>query len=144
MDGRRLVGAVRTAHLDVGAQLAKIERAAVADRAEPLADALRMMRALAAAEEGVLFPALRQAMEPETVLAESCTTEHQDLADRLETLARSPHQPGFDSAFAALVQEIREHQQDEIDTVIPVLVEALGEDGTAELAAAFDRALATA
>ena len=141
MDGRRLVGAVRTAHLDVDAQLAQVERAAPRDRAAFLADLTRMMRALASAEEGVLFPALRQAMSPETILAESCTTEHHDLADRLETLARSPGRAGFSAAFAALAQEVREHQQDELDTVIPVLIEALGEGGATELAVGFERAL---
>ena len=143
MDGRRLVGAVRTGHLDVDAQLVRVERAAAGDRAEPLADLMRIMGALARAEERVLFPALRQAMSPETILAESCTTEHQDLADRLETLARSPQQPGFTAAFAALAQDIREHLQDELDTVVPVLVEALGEDGATDLASAFDQALAS-
>ena len=144
MDGRRLVGSLRTAHLDVGNQVAQVERAAEADRARPLADLMRMMRALAHAEEEVLFSALRLAMGPETVLVDSCTTEHQDLADRLETLARSPHQPGFTAAFAALARDVREHQQDELDTVIPVLVEALGEDGATALAASFDRALTAA
>ena len=143
MDGRRLVGVVRTAHLDVGNQFAKVDLAADTERAEPLTELLRMMQAVAAAEEQVLFPALRQAMRPETVLADSCATEHQDLANRLETLARSPHQPGFANAFSALARDVREHQQDEIDTVIPVLIEALGEDGTAALAAAFDRAVGT-
>jgi hypothetical protein len=142
MDGRRLVGAIRTAHLDVGTQLAQVERAAVADRPALLADLIRMIRALTSAEEEVLFSALRTAMNPETILAESCTTEHQDIADRLETLARSPHRAGFTTAFAALTQDVREHQQDELDTVLPVLIEALGEAGATELAAAFDRALA--
>jgi hypothetical protein len=141
MDGRRLVGAIRTAHLDIGAQVAQVERAAGPDRAAHLADLMRMMRALASAEEQVLFAALRLAMSPETNLAESCTIEHQDIADRLATLARSPQQAGFTTAFAALAQDVREHQQDEIDTVIPVLIEALGEDGATDLAAAFDRAL---
>jgi len=141
MDGRRLVGAVRTAHLDVEAQLAYVESVAAPERAAPLADLTRMMRALASAEEAVLFPALRLAMSPETILAESCTTEHQDLADRLETLARSPERAGFTAAFAALAREAREHQQDELDTVVPVLIEALGEERATELAADFDRAL---
>jgi hypothetical protein len=143
MDGRRLVGAVRTAHVDVATQFAQVERAAVADRAAPLADLIGMMRALASAEETVLFSALRTAMSPETILAESCTTEHQDIADRLETLARSPQRAGFTPAFVALRQDVREHQQDELDTVIPLLIEALGEEGATELAAAFDRALAS-
>ena len=84
-----------TAHLDVDVAARGRSRAAPGDRAAPLADLTRMMRALAAAEESVLFPALRQAMSPETILVDSCTTEHQDLADRLETLARSPERAGF-------------------------------------------------
>jgi hypothetical protein len=141
MDGRRLVGAVRTAHLDVEMQFAQVEGATPTERATPLADLMRMMRALAAAEEEVLFPALRLAVGPEPNLADSCTAEHQDLADRLATLARSPHQPGFVTAFAALAEEARDHQRDEIDILVPVLIEAQGEEGASELGAAFARAL---
>jgi hypothetical protein len=137
-----LVGAVRTAHLDVDTQFAQVERTAAADRGRGLADLSRMMRALASAEERVLFPALRRAMDPETVLADSCAAEHQDFADRLQTLARNPEGAGFDAAFAALARDAREHQQDELDTVIPVLVEALSEEDATELAKQFERALA--
>ncbi len=144
MDGRRLVVAVRAAHLGVEEQLAQVEHAAASDKGAPLADLTRMMQALASAEEQVLFPALQLAMSPETILAESCLAEHQDLANRLATLARSPEQAGFPAAFAALAQDVREHQQDERDTVIPPLVEALSEEALNDLAAAFDRALAAA
>jgi hypothetical protein len=138
-----LVGAVRTAHLDVDAQFALVERVSESERGRCLADLTDMMRALASAEEGVLFPALRRAMSPETILVDSCTTEHQDLADRLQTLARNPEGAGFTAAFSALARDAREHQQDELDTVIPVLVEALTEDGATALAARFERALAS-
>ena len=142
MDGRRLVGAVRTAHLDVDAQFAMVEQAKAADRGRCLADLTRMMRALASAEEQVLFPALRRAMSPETILIDSCAAEHQDLADRLQTLARNPEGAGFTAAFAVLARDAREHQQDELDTVIPVLVEALSEEDATDLAAKFELALA--
>lgn len=125
-------------------QFAQVEEAALTERATPLDDLMRMMRALAAAEEDVLFPALRQAVGPEANLADSCMAEHRDLADRLETLARSPHQPGFDTAFAALAQDARDHQRDEIDILVPVLIEARGEEGASELAASFERALGRA
>ena len=133
---------MRTAHIDVDAQFAMVERAEGADRGRCLTDLVDMMRALAVAEEQVLFPALRRAMSPETILIDSCAAEHQDLADRLQTLARNPEAAGFTAAFAVLARDAREHQQDEFDTVVPVLVEALSEEDATELAAKFERALA--
>jgi hypothetical protein len=141
MDGQGLFGVLRIAHLDLEAQLAKVEHAAASDRATPLSDLTQMRKAIDSAEETVLFPVLRRAMGPETILAESCTNEHHELADRLETLVRSPESAGFTAAFAALAQDVREHQQDELEAVVPVLIEALGEEGATELAAGFQRAL---
>lgn len=145
MQGRRLVGAVRMAHVDLETELAALVGAEPARRPALLERVIRLAEATSSAEEAVLFPALRNAMgDDETAMAETCLTEHRDMSDRLKILAGRPAGAGFDTALIALVGDMRDHQHDEVDTVLPVLTEALGEEGSATLAEVFSRALEAA
>ena len=130
--------------MDVEGELAAVANAAPEGRGALLERLIRRCEAMTEAEESVLFPALRLAMGDEPLLAESCVAEHRDIHDRLQALARRPRGAGFDRALAGLAQDMRNHQHDEMDTVLPVLTEALGEEGSAALAEAFAEALAAA
>lgn len=100
------------------------------------------MKALGTAEEQVLFPAVRVAMNGSDVLVASCTTEHRDLSSRLATLALHPASRGFPAALDTLAHDVAHHQRDELESVVPILVEAFGDDGTRDLAIAFNRQVA--
>lgn len=133
------------AHVDLETELAALTDAEPARRPVLLDRVMRRAEATTQAEEAVLFPALRTAMgDEETVLAESCLSEHQDISDRLKALARRPSGPGFEAALAKLAADMRDHQHDEVDTLLPVLTESLGEEGSATLAEVFTQTLAAA
>jgi iron-sulfur cluster repair protein YtfE (RIC family) len=140
MQRGRLVGAVDAAHREVATRLAALEGAAAADRDERLAQLAAVICATAEAEEQVLFPAARRALG-DNVLIDACAAEHSEAAHRLEALASHPSGAGFASAVSALATDVRNHMRDETLAVVPLLDEALGEHGAAELAADFDRAL---
>jgi iron-sulfur cluster repair protein YtfE (RIC family) len=135
-----LLGAVTAAHGEVTARLAALEGATASERQERLAELSSAIHATADAEEQVLFPAARGALD-DSVLVETCATEHSEVADRLETLASNPAGRGFSAAVARLAADVRNHMRDEDDAVVPLLEEALGAEGSAQLAAAFARAL---
>ena len=141
MDGRRLVGEVRMAHADLEADLAAVANAGPESRPVALGRLIRRVRVTSEAEETVLFPALQGALGEEPLLAETCRADHRDVMDRLQTLARRPGGPGFERALGTLADDMRDHQRDEIDTLLPVICEALGEQGSAELAEVFSRAM---
>ena len=141
MDRTPLVGVVAAAHRAVDARLSALEIATFAERAERVARLAEILHTTGEAEESVLFSALRDAVGGD-VLVETCTADHSEASDRLETLARHPEGPGFAAAVATLAQDVRNHMRDETDALIPVLEEALGQDRAAALAADFERALA--
>jgi iron-sulfur cluster repair protein YtfE (RIC family) len=135
-----LVGVVTDAHREINARLAAVEAAQVHERVEQLARLAQVIHATAEAEEHFLFPALRQAVGDD-VLVETCAADHSEAAHRLETIALHPRGPGFEMAISALAKDVRDHMRDELDAVVPVLAEALGEDRSAELADEFRRAV---
>lgn len=135
------MGAVTTAHQRVADRLASLAGAAPAERCERLAQLAAVIHATADAEERILFPAARRALD-DNVLIDACASEHSEVAGRLEALARHSDGPGFDAAVAALAADVHNHMRDEAVAVVPLVEEALGADGSAALAADFERALA--
>jgi hypothetical protein len=141
MDIGPLVGAVTAAHRQVGTRLSAVEGAAALERADCLTRLSQTVHATADAEEALLFPAFRMAMGGDGVLAETCAAEHRELGDRLDALTSHPESPGFPTALRSLADDLRNHQADEVNVMLPVLAEALGEEHAAELAASFGRAV---
>lgn len=136
-----LLTAVATAHREAADRLAAVGAAAADDRPSRLALLASVVHRTAHAEETVLFPTFRQAMGDEAALVETLTAEHGEIADRLDALIGHPTAGGFANAVAALARDLRDHQADEVDAMLPVLTETLGEDEAAALAAEFCQAL---
>lgn len=141
MQSAPLVAAVATAHREVAERLAAVGAAEAEDRPRRLATLVATVHTTAKAEEAVLFPAFRQAMGDDAALVETLEAEHQEVGDRLDAMLRHPTAEGFANAVEALARDLRDHQADEVDAMLPLLAEALGEDEAGALATQFREAL---
>ncbi len=90
----------------------------------------------AAAEERVIYPALREAgLNPEADLA---TSEHQTMKELLVVLGREePDSPEFEDALSELIRGVRHHVIEEEGRLLPQLRVSVGPDGMAELGQQF-------
>ncbi len=90
----------------------------------------------AAAEERVVYPAVREAgLNSEADLA---TSEHQAVKELLVVLGREePGTPEFEEALAELIRGVRHHVIEEEGRLLPQLRVSVGPDGMAELGQQF-------
>ncbi len=90
----------------------------------------------AAAEERVVYPALREAgLNTEADLA---TSEHQTVKELLVVLGREePGTPAFEEALGELIRGVRHHVIEEEGRLLPQLRVSVGADGMAELGQQF-------
>lgn len=90
----------------------------------------------AAAEERVVYPALREAgLNPEADLA---TSEHQTVKELLVVLDKEePGSPAFEDALRELIRGVRHHVIEEEGRLLPQLRVSVGPEGMAELGQQF-------
>jgi hypothetical protein len=127
---------VTSAHQVIADRLSLIALSPPEERTALLEDLSRQADITARAEEDVLFPAVRKVLG-DGVLVEACAAEHRDVHDRLEALASRPDGAGFIGALDSLTRDVRNHFQDEMESVVPVLDEALDQSESERLARAF-------
>jgi hypothetical protein len=137
VDGRpTITAALLSAHRAVADQLESLEDAPVSQRRARVEALHHLAEATAEAEEAVLFPAVGRILG-DNVLVDACAADHRDVHDRLETLASRPEGAGFAGALGSLATDIRHHLEDETESLLPVLDEALDRDESERLAAEF-------
>lgn len=106
--------------------------------------AQRLVRDLsvhAAAEEQVLYPALRRSLDDGERLADEGIAEHGELRQLLADLdGAQPHDDRFFPGFRRVMEIVRAHAAEEETTVLPRLREALGQEQLYELAEALSNA----
>jgi hypothetical protein len=119
-----LATALASAHEVIADRLALLALSPEEERRALLEDLGRQADATAHAEEHILFPAVRRVLG-DGVLVDACTAEHREVHDRLEALAARSHGAGFAIALESLNNDVLNHLQDEMESIVPVLEEAL-------------------
>lgn len=92
----------------------------------------------AAAEEQVLYPAIRRALDDGERLADDSTAEHAEIKQLLADLdGVQPDDDRFFPGFRRVMDLVRAHVADEEESLLPRLREAVGQDELYELADAL-------
>lgn len=103
--------------------------------------AQRIVRELsvhAAAEEQVLYPAIRRTLNDGDQLADAGIAEHAELKQLLADLdGVQPHDERFFPGYRRVMDVVRAHVADEEEGLLPRLREAVGQDELYELAEAL-------
>lgn len=106
--------------------------------------AQRIVRELsvhAAAEEQVLYPAIRRALDDGERVGNDAIAEHAELKQLLADLdGVQPHDDRFFPGFRRVMEVVRSHVADEEGTLLPRLRDAVGQEELYELAEALTSA----
>jgi hemerythrin superfamily protein len=111
------------------------------DREDRFQLAHRLIDELAAhtaAEQQILYPALRDIVPGGRDMANQGQADHQAMRERLTTLETSyPGELAFEDALRELVVELRKHVPVEENQYLPALRQVIGEDKMLELGAVY-------
>ncbi len=98
------------------------------------------MAAHTAAEQQILYPAIRDIVPGGAEMANQGQKDHQAMRERLMTLETSyPGETAFEDALRELVDETRRHVPVEENEYLPALRDVIGEDKMFELGAIYTR-----
>ena len=130
------VALITTDHREVEQLFARARAGATTDT-DAVATIVRELSMHAAAEEQVVYPALRRTGDDGDRLADQAIAEHQRAK---ELLVRLDRDAGDRAALDELVQAITQHVQEEERDLLPRLRAELDDDAYGALGDAFDKA----
>jgi iron-sulfur cluster repair protein YtfE (RIC family) len=132
----RLATAIRNDHREIEELFALFDKGAV-DRGEIAGRLRRALSVHAAAEEQVLYPALRTVAGGDT-LAERSLGEHQQVKEALAELdAMAVDDPRFAPTLATLRSQVAAHVAEEEQAALPLLDRHVGEERLEQLSHRF-------
>jgi acetyl esterase len=102
------------------------------------------LSAHAAAEEQVVYPAIRDMVAGGGAMADQAIAEHKTMKQALAKLEQG--QPGdleFENTLTALMDAVRSHVPEEENELLPALRTTIGEDKMQELGKIFDQVKGT-
>lgn len=109
------------------------------DRRHLVAQVISELSAHAAAEEQLLYPAVRDMVPGGGRIADEATAEHKAMKQQLAKLEQG--QPGdleFENALTALIDAVRTHVPKEENELLPALRIVIGQDKMEELGKIFE------
>jgi hemerythrin-like domain-containing protein len=111
------------------------------DREDRFQLAHRLIDALSAhtaAEQQILYPAIRDIVPGGAEMANQGQTDHQGMRDQLITLETSyPGKTAFEDALRQLAEDVRRHVPVEENEYLPALRDVIGADKMVELGAIY-------
>jgi hemerythrin superfamily protein len=137
-----VVDVLQTQHNQVRQLLKTIDEASAADRAEPFAELVRQLKAHEAAEESVVYPALRSLRgDTAAAVAEDRIAEEKEAEKAIAALEKmDPASAEFAAAFEEFRGAVEKHASAEESKVFPLLSEGMGDDMRRELGSSVLRA----
>jgi hemerythrin superfamily protein len=117
-----VVTAIREQHMQARQLIGTIKAAAPAARAKPFRELAAMLRAHEAAEQSVVYPAIRELGDDGERVAHERITEEEQASQVLNELeALDPSTPEFEEGFTAFSGEVEQHARSEEAEVLPLL-----------------------
>ena len=102
------------------------------------------LTAHAAAEEQIVYPAIRDMVPGGGAMADRAASEHAAMKQAMKIL--QDNQPGegrFERALTSLISEVRDHVPAEENELLPALKQVVGEDAMEQLCSLFDQVKGT-
>ena len=94
----------------------------------------------ATVEEEVLYPAIREALPEGEELASESLDEHRRVRELLAQLdGRDPSSAGYDQLVLQLIDDVRQHVEEEESDLLPRLREAISPERLAEMRTLMER-----
>ncbi len=110
------------------------------DRSRLVDKVIDELGAHTAAEEQVVYPAIRDMVPEGRGMAERALAEHKGMRQAISKLERGePEDAGFEAALKDLIAEVRTHVPEEENELLPALRVMIGEDKMAELGNIFNQ-----
>ncbi|MGZ7011152.1 MAG: hemerythrin domain-containing protein [Ilumatobacteraceae bacterium] len=129
-----VVEVLQTQHDQVRDLLRRIDRAAGSERAQPFAELVRQLKAHEAAEESVVYPALRTLGNEASAVADRRVAEEKEAEKVIAELEKmDPASAEFTEGFAKFRGAVEKHASAEESEVFPLLTDKLGDDTRREL-----------
>ena len=129
-----VVELLQTQHDQVRELLHVIDRAADSERAQPFEALVRQLKAHEAAEESVVYPALRTLGTEAMAVADRRVAEEMEAEKVIAGLEKmDPASTEFTEGFAKFRGAVEKHASAEESEVFPLLTEKMGDDARREL-----------
>jgi hemerythrin superfamily protein len=139
-----VVSTIREQHAQARQLIGTIKAAAPEARATPFGELAEMLHAHEAAEQSVVYPALRElGDEGERVVQQRISEEEQASQVLAELEASDPSTPAFEESFVAFSGDVEQHARNEEAEVLPLL-EKFDDARRTELGDAFASQTGTA
>jgi hemerythrin superfamily protein len=114
------------------------------DRRRLVDQVIDELTAHTAAEEQVVYPAIRDMVPDGGQLADRALAEHKGMKEAMTALEQGqPGDPQFETALRNLMSEVRHHVPEEENELIPALRMVIGADKMTELGNVFDQVKGT-
>ena len=98
------------------------------------------LAAHSAAEEQLLYPAVRDMVPGGGAMADQAIAEHKAIKEELARLEQGePGQQDFENALTAVMDHVRTHVPQEENELLPALRMVIGEEGMRELGPLFEQ-----
>jgi hemerythrin superfamily protein len=102
------------------------------------------LTAHAAAEEQIVYPAIRDMVPNGREMADRAASEHAAMKQSMKILQdNEPGEGRFDRALASLISEVRGHVPAEENELLPALKQVVGEDSMEQLCSLFEQVKGT-
>ena len=102
------------------------------------------LTAHAAAEEQIVYPAIRDMVPDGRAMADRATSEHAAMKKTMKILQdEEPGQGRYERALTGLISEVRDHVPMEENELLLALKQVVGEDSMEQLGELFDQVKGT-
>jgi hemerythrin superfamily protein len=135
-----IVEIIKEQHQQVDELLSRAEEDD-ADKAALLREVARMLLPHSEAEEGFVYPVIRDKASETGEEVRDGVEEHHQIEEMLRNLLDgSPDDPGWDGTLAAITGELRHHVQEEEQELLPILSARLSDEEREEMGRRFAEA----
>jgi hemerythrin superfamily protein len=140
---RDVADLIRADHRRVEELFGELE-SGTGDRRSIVKQIIDELTAHAAAEEQIVYPAIRDMVPGGGKMADEALSEHEAMKTAMATLQDAdPNDRGYEQNLRNLIREVREHVPEEEMQLLPALKQVIGEDKMEELCGLFDQVKGT-